>query len=401
MAIVPDSAYADMLAQKKAAPAPKAPADPFSALLNRLNTSAANVAKLEEVAKVATAPVKASTADLAQVQADRVVAQNAASQARQYAIPAGAQGATNTETYTQDIYNKLSEEQKNADRLSAYNILKMEFERYGLGSLVENIKGLLQDGTPAAEFALRLRETPEYQKRFSANTDRIKNGLAALSPAEYVAMEDQYQNIMRNYGLPATYYTKDATGKQSGFDQLLSNDVSAVELEDRVMTAQNRVINANPEVAKALKSFYPDVTNGDILAYALDPTKALDAIKRKVTAAEIGGAALAQGLQAQSSSAEALAAQGITKSEAQQGYQEVAGVLPRASQLSDIYGQGPYTQGTAEAEVFKTAGGAEAKRKREKLVSLEQAAFSGASGVGALGRDRALYGQAYGQQGQY
>jgi hypothetical protein len=288
-----------------------------------------------------------------------------------------------------------------AERVSAFNILKDEFSKYGLGSLVDGIKNLLVDGTPASEFALRLRETPEYKARFAANDARIAAGLTALSPAEYVAMEDQYQNVMRNYGLPASYYTKDATGKQVGFEKFLANDVSASELEDRIATAQQRVINTNPEVLQALKQFYPDISNADILAYTLDPANALTNIKRKVTAAEIGGAALAQGLQAQGGTAESLAGQGITKAQAQQGYTEIAGLLPRASQLSDIYGQGPYTQGTAEAEVFNTTGAAAAAAKRKKLTSLETAQFSGQSGVGALGRDKSLYGQSYGQQGQY
>jgi hypothetical protein len=288
-----------------------------------------------------------------------------------------------------------------ADRVSAYNILKDEFTKYGLGSLVEGIKGLLENGTPASEFSLKLRETPQYVERFKANEARIAAGLTALSPAEYVAMEDQYQNVMRNYGLPASYYTKDTTGKQAGFEKFLANDVSASELEDRIATAQQRVLNSNPEVLRALKQFYPDISNADILAYTLDPANALTNIKRKVSAAEIGGAALAQGLQAQGGTAESLAGQGITKAQAQQGYTEIAGMLPRASQLSDIYGQGPYTQGTAEAEVFNTAGAAAATAKRKKLTALETAQFSGQSGVGALGRDKSLYGQAYGQQGQY
>ena len=288
-----------------------------------------------------------------------------------------------------------------AERVSAFNILKDEFSKFGLGSLVDGIKNLLVDGTPASEFALKLRETPEYKARFVANEARIAAGLTALSPAEYVAMEDQYQNIMRNYGLPATYYTKDTTGKQAGFEKFLANDVSASELEDRIATAQQRVVNSNPEVLQALKQFYPDISNADILAYALDPQNALTNIKRKVTAAEIGGAAIAQGLQATGGTAESLAGQGITKAQAQQGYTDIANILPRASQLSEIYNQGPYTQQTAEAEVFNTGGAAQAAAKRKKLTSLETAAFSGQSGVGSLGRDKSLYGQAYGQQGQY
>jgi len=290
-------------------------------------------------------------------------------------------------------------QQQQQDRVSAFNILKEQFSQYGLGSLVDNIKGLLQDGTPASEFSLRLQQTPEYQKRFAANADRIKAGLSALTPAQYVAMEDQYQGLMRNYGLPASYYSKDDIGTQAGFQKLLANDVSAAELEDRIATAQQRVLNTNPEVLKALKQFYPDLGNADILAYTLDPQNALTNIKRKVTAAEIGGAALAQGLQASGGTAESLAGLGITKAQAQQGYTDIAGILPRGSQLADIYGQQPYTQGTAEAEVFNTAGAAAATAKRKKLTLLEQAQFSGSSGVGSLNRDRPVSNYMLGQPG--
>ena len=297
--------------------------------------------------------------------------------------------AFDVEKYTKDYLAKITEAEKTAERLSAFNILKMEFQQYGLGSLVDKISNLLTDGTPSAEFALRLRDTQEYKDRFKANEIRISKGLAALSPAEYVALEDQYQNVMRNYDLPETYYTKDTTGRQVGFEQLLANDVSAKELEERVLTAKDRVLNANPEVSKALKQFYPGITNGDILAYALDPKNALNEIQRKVTAAEIGGAAIAQGLNAGMSRAEELAGYGITKAQAQQGYETVAGIAPRGGQLAAIYKQDPYTQQTAETEVFNLGGSAEAKKKREKLASLETAAFSGQSGRGAIDRERA------------
>lgn len=289
--------------------------------------------------------------------------------------------------YTGSI-DGLSDEEK-GNRVSAYNILLQEFTKYGLGSLVSSVKDMLINRTPAAEIPIALQNTKAYQDRFKANEARIKSGLSALSPAEYIGLEDQYQNIMRNYGLPASYYSKDDTGKQEGFEKFLANDVSAVELEDRIATAQQRVLNTNPEVLKALKQFYPDINNADILAYTLDPKNAMADIKRKVTAAEIGGAALQQGLQALGGTAESLAGQGITKSEAQQGYAAVAEITPRGGMLADIYKEDPYTQQTAEAEVFNTTGAAAAARKRKKLTSLETAAFSGSSGVGALGRDRA------------
>lgn len=283
----------------------------------------------------------------------------------------------------------IKQQEKTKAGQSAYDLLFEQFNQYGMGALVEPLKQFIQQGLSPSEFTLRLRDTDAYKKRFAANAQRIAKGLRALSEAEYIGMEDQYQNVMRQYGLPESYYTRGDMGKQEGFEKFLAGDVSAVELEDRISTAQKRVLNANPEVAAALKEFYPDITNADILAYTLDPKNAIENIKRKVTAAEIGGAALQAGLRTGMTRAEELAAAGINKQQAQQGFQAVAEVTPRGSQLAEIYKQSPYTQQTAEAEVFGLAGSTEAAKQRKKLTSLETAAFSGAAGAGAIARDRA------------
>jgi len=291
------------------------------------------------------------------------------------------------------------EQEKQAERQSAYDLLYEEFSKYGLSALVTPLKELILKGVPASEFTIRLRESPAYKNRFAANTQRIARGLTALDEATYIGLEDQYQNVMRRYGLPASYYAQSidpTTGIpiQKGFEKFIAGDVSAAELEDRIATAQNRILYANPEVGIALKTFYPDISNGDLLAYALDPEQGLAQIKRRITAAEIGSTAVQLGLATNVTDAEYLARYGVTKDQAQQGYRAVAETLPRASFLGDIYseqGLGAYTQATAEQEVFNVPGAAEAATKRRKLSQLEQASFSGQAGTtgGALARDRA------------
>ena len=278
------------------------------------------------------------------------------------------------------------------ERESAYNILNTELASRGLSALEETLKGLIQSGASEDQYSIELRNTPAYKARFSANEARIAKGLTALDPATYIGLEDKYQTIMRNYGMPESYYAKDSTGKQAGFDQFIANDVSSAELEDRILTAQNRVLKANPEVSQMLKTYYPDITNGDILAYTLDPKNALNAIKQKVTAAEIGGAALQAGLMTDQQRAEALRAAGVSGQLASQNYGTIAQLAQRGSQLADIYNQGPYGQTQAENEMFNLAGQTDAANKRKKLTALETAAFSGQSGSssGALSRDRAI-----------
>ena len=277
------------------------------------------------------------------------------------------------------------------DRKSAWDLLFVEFTKYGLGSLVSEVRGLVTADVPKAEFILRLRESKTYLARFGGNAERIKNGYKAINEAEYLALEDQYQNIMREYGLPASYYAKDSIGTQAGFTNLIANDVSSTELEDRVMSAQSRVMNSNPEVAAALKEFYPGITNGDILAYTLDPKNALSDIKRKITAAEIGGSAMQAGLKIDGTRADELGLSGVDKRQAQQGFQTVAEVAPRGGELSRVFGQDAYTQANAETEVFGLTGSVDASKKRKKLVGLEQAEFSKSAGVsqGSLTRNRA------------
>ena len=283
-------------------------------------------------------------------------------------------------------------EKKRLQGQSAYSLLFSEFDRNGLGALVEPLKQFIQDGLSEAELTLRLRETDAYKKRFAANAQRVAKGFRALSEAEYISKEDFFQDVMQRYGLPESYYARSEMGRQDGFEKLIANNISDTELEDRIATAQKRVLNSNPEVTQALKQFYPDITNGDILAYTLDPQNAIENIKRKVTAAEIGGAALSQtGLTTSLARAEELQRYGVDKAAATEGYSTIGGGLQRGSQLAAIYGEDPYTQATAESEVFKLSGQQEARKQRQKVTGLEKAAFGGQTGLtsGALARDRA------------
>lgn len=278
-----------------------------------------------------------------------------------------------------------------AGRQSAYDLLYQQFDAYGLGALVTPLKGFIESGISPAEFTIRLRETDAYKKRFAANPSRISKGLRALSEAEYIGLEDQYQDVMRRYGLPESYYTRGEMGRQEGFEKFIAGDVSPVELEDRLGIAYKRVKNAPIQVFKTLEDFFPEITNGDLLAYMLDPNNAIENIKRKVGAAEIGAGAMQAGLKTGLARAEELQRYGVTKEAAQQGFGTIASGLERGRQLSQIYQQPTYTQEVAETEVFALPDAEKARRQRRRLGQLETAAFSGTTGItgGALDRERA------------
>lgn len=281
---------------------------------------------------------------------------------------------------------------RQAERQSAYDLLYSQFKEYGLESLVEPLKGLITTGVSPSEFTIKLRETDAYKKRFAGNAARIQKGYRALREDEYIALEDQYQNVMRNYGLPSSYYEKGEMGVQPGFTNLIAGNVSAAELESRVQLATD-VLDKGPKAyVDAIKQFYPDISRGDLLAYVLDPEKALTKIQARIGAAKIGGEYLRAGLGTNVERAEFLQREGVTSEAARQGAQAVLGLAPRGAFLGEIYKTGPYGQEQVEEEVYGLAGAAEAKKLREKIIGMERASFSGGAGTaqGALGRERAM-----------
>jgi hypothetical protein len=296
--------------------------------------------------------------------------------------------------YSEEEYSE--EETDTAGKTSAYDLLN-EFKLLGLDSLLEDIKRLIIDGVGDDQLLLEIRKTPAWQKRFAANKTRLAKGLRALSEGEYIDLETKYQEIMRNYGLPASYYSKTATGTNESFEKLIGGNVSPVKLEEKIMIGTNRVLNASPFITTALKEFFPEITNGDILAYVLDPDRGLDEINRKVTAAEIGGAFLGtkttagETLTTSLSRAEELARAGVTGATAKQAATAIGGGLERGRQLTSFYQQSPYTQELAEQELLNLPGQTEAREKRRKVIELDKSEFNKKTGYtsGAISLDRA------------
>jgi len=296
---------------------------------------------------------------------------------------------TNLDTYNAYIQKTKDEEKRRAGQ-SAYDILFNEFDKYGMGSLVSEVKQYIVDGLSPAEFTIKLRASKPYQERFAANAKRIANGFKAIDEATYLGLEDSYQSIMQNYGLPASYYEKGNLGVQKGFEDLIGGNVDPVTLEERIIEGQ-KVTKGNKAIIDTAKQFFPTLTDGDFLGYVLNPKNGLQDIKRKVTAVEIGAGAVEADLNIGLERALELGTAGINKAQAKQGFAAIGTGLQRGSQLASIYGEDPYTQTTAETEVFGLAGKTKATREREKITGLEKAEFGKKTGISsaALARDRA------------
>ena len=278
-------------------------------------------------------------------------------------------------------YAKMQDEKA---KRNAFALLKDVFTQYGLAELATTIETLMKEGYEPEEATLALKTDVRYNapyiKRFRGNELRRSAGLNVLSEAEYLALEDDYTKTLKSYGLE-NYFGVDRSLKQTAMADVIGADISALEFTDRVSTAVDRVKMADPGTKNAFQQFY-GIGEADLVQYFLDPKKALVNLKEKATAAEIGGAAIGQGLAATMTSAEDLARFGINRQQAQVGYATIGEELPTAGSLGRIYSESGITYNQADAESATFKGLASAKRKKERLKGLEENLFAGNSGTG-------------------
>jgi hypothetical protein len=244
----------------------------------------------------------------------------------------------------------------NPTQLGASAIIQQQLSQWGLESLTD---------TP---ITLQLQATPEYKQRFAANEARVKAGLAALSPAEYIATENSYRQVLQSYGLPQGFYDQ-----HTDFQGLLANDISPEELKQRASDAQSVWLNTDPFTKQAWKQMY-GLSDGAALASILDPAKALPIVQRMTTASQIGGAALANGLQANQSRDELMAGLGVTQSQAQKGYGQIAQTFAGDQQSAARAGMA-YSQSDAENATLLQQG--QAMAKQQQVYDSEKALFGG------------------------
>ena len=170
-----------------------------------------------------------------------------------------------------------------------------------------------------------IRNTTQYQQRFAANAKRAAKGLPELDPASYIALENQYRDLMRANGLPPGFYDQ-----ISDFEKLIEGDVSVYELSSRVTEGYRKVAEADPAVKQQMRQLY-NVDESGLAAYFLDPDRAAPLLLRQANAAAIAARGREQAnLQLSAMSAEELVSRGITGEQAQSTF-------ARMGQLAGLY----------------------------------------------------------------
>jgi len=283
-----------------------------------------------------------------------------------------------------------------ASRTNAKDYMVGLFKQFGFGDAdVTALTGLIdqwvQQGLADAgtePVLMQFRNTDIYKRRFAGMAELIGRG-QAISEAEYIQLESSYRNVMKNYGLPETYYDT-----PSDYARLIGAGLSVNEVEQRVVAAKQAM---NPLVAQELKQYY-SVEDGDLTAYMLGLTdeKGLqlasarnqEQIRTQARTAQIGGYAEAAGFKMDLAASSALAGTAVgqtvdpfnvgTAANLQGTFDQARRNATREKTLASIDKEAYTEQDT----LLATFGDDKKKLASEKRAARERARFGGSSGVG-------------------
>jgi hypothetical protein len=260
------------------------------------------------------------------------------------------------------------------------------FDARGLGALFDQyLEWTTTGGLTAEQAMLKLRDTEPYKKRFAANETRKAKGLRELSAADYLNMEDQYESMMRTAGLPVGFYDN----KQEDFQSFIAGDVSVQEAQQRIAKAGGVLQSADPALKQTLQDYY-GIDEDHMLAYILDPSKAISLINNQYGAASVGAIAQRLGVSVSKNFSETANQSGVSDAEVRNAMASTNEALPYAQMLSSIYGDDITSEDIAGSQLNLSTDGS---KKVKTLASKERANFSGGSGVNANSLGKSSAGQ--------
>jgi hypothetical protein len=203
---------------------------------------------------------------------------------------------------TTDPYSQFLQQQTDAQKAQfkddARVVLGARLIDYGLESLAPFVYQLIGEekltNTTDDAFVSLIKDREEYKARFAGNAARVRAGYTELMPSTYLQMEKDFKTTLRSNGLPENFYDSN-----SDFTKWIEGDVSPKEIQERIELGYNAVANADPEVKRQMQALY-GVTEQELAAYFLDPTRAKPLVEKKkiiqqAQAANIAARAVEQG----------------------------------------------------------------------------------------------------------
>jgi hypothetical protein len=220
----------------------------------------------------------------------------------------------------------------------AFGLLAQQLENIGLGELFKYDGGKpsgwlwqqIQAGVDTSEELMAaIQSTTAFKDRFGVIVEQQKRAakgepVYVMSPAEVIEYEQRVKQVMKSAGFPAGFYDE-----PSDFHKLILQDMSAAEVEQRVMDAFDYVESAPPEVKQAFNNYFGTGAGDKALAaWALDPERTVRDIRKATRTAFAAGISQRFDVAINRTSAERIAELNMSDDEVRRRMEAVAQAAP-------------------------------------------------------------------------
>lgn len=225
-----------------------------------------------------------------------------------------------TEFERNTLAQRIADDQRRAsttpeptqEQRDAMATMRSQLDIYGLGSLAQPLWDfIVKEGQPNdATLWQWIEARPEFHQRFPA-FKALQDKKRAITPAQYLQLEQYYAQVMRGSGMPTQYFDN-----PTDFTQLIANEVSPAEFQERIEKGYRRVSQANPEVRRAFSNYFGAEGDAALAAMFIDIDKSAPALSRMADVADISGAMMQQNVNIDLNYATRLAEAGVSAQQA-------------------------------------------------------------------------------------
>lgn len=204
-------------------------------------------------------------------------------------------------------------------------LLTAFLKQTGLEGLTKWASDMIIKGASQDEIQLLIYDQPAFKARFPAIFTRQAANLPPISVQDYLNFEQTVYSMAHTAGMPLS---------QTEINDLLTNDVSAQEVDQRLQIAVEAV-NSDQETRQFLQDKYGP-SMGQLMKFWMNPKAELPALQHQFRTGQIGGAATRTGYGDISlAQAQRLESTGMTGEQAASGFSQLTQLQPLFQPFND------------------------------------------------------------------
>jgi len=222
-----------------------------------------------------------------------------------------------------------------------------------------------------------VRQSEAYERQFPGL--RRDDGSIRMTELEYMGAKDAFATTLLSVGVNPDYF-------DNLFSTLVEGEVSPREMNDRVESAYQAILQFAPELREFYATNYGiGMSDEAIVASFLDPAVGEEILSQRVAVSQIGAAASSKGFDIDFSLAEQLFGLGTTEGEARQTFGEAKESIPIFDALArrhhdpdDDFDINEFVSATLLDDPLE-------RRRMRRLISQERSLFTEAASLSRTG----------------